>query len=108
MRWLLFLPLLVILAVFALSNMQEVQLRMWPFDIAWAAPLGVAVLVLSGLGFLIGAVLVWASGMPARRRARRVQDAARLVEAELAVLKAQETELRRQGTPMRIALPQNA
>jgi uncharacterized integral membrane protein len=111
MRWLLFLPLLIILAVFALSNMQEVQLRMWPFDLAWAAPLGVAVLVLSGFGFLVGAVLVWAVSLPARRHARQVEQAARLVEAELATLKAKELRRRQEGeapAPMRITLPHQA
>jgi uncharacterized integral membrane protein len=107
MRWLLFLPLLILLALFALSNMQEVQLRLWPFDLAWAAPLGVAVLMLSGIGFLVGAVLAWAAGLPGRRRARDMAAAAKLVEAELAVLKAQEARARHEGapSPMTLTLP---
>ncbi|NKC32322.1 lipopolysaccharide assembly protein LapA domain-containing protein [Falsiroseomonas selenitidurans] len=110
MRWLLFLPLLILLAVFALSNMQEVQFRLWPFDLAWAAPLGVAALILSGFGFVIGALIAWAAGLPARRRARRVEEAARLVESELAVLKAREAALRDAPgpAPMRISLRSGA
>ena len=44
LRWVLFVPLLVILALFALSNTQDVEIRLWPFDLAWVSPLGVAVL----------------------------------------------------------------
>ena len=105
MRWLLFLPLLILLAVFALSNMQEVQLRMWPLDIGWAAPLGVAVLVLAGLGFLVGALLVWASGLATLRRARRMEEAAKLLEPELTTLKMREQQMRHGSGPMRISLP---
>jgi len=95
MRWLLFLPLLILLAVFALSNPQEVEVRLWPFDLAWISPLGIAVLVLSAFAFLLGAGIAWASALPARRRAARIEEAARLLEGELAGYKAREEQARR-------------
>jgi len=95
MRWVLFVPLLVVLALFALSNPQEVEIRLWPFDLAWAAPLGVAVLVLSAIAFLIGAGIAWAAALPIRRRAARVEQAAKLLEAELAAHRAREEQARR-------------
>ncbi len=97
MRWVLFLPLLILLAVFALSNMQEVELRLWPFDVAWVSPLGIATLLMAGFGFLMGAALVWSAGFAARRRARQVQDAASLLEAELAGYKAREDAAKREA-----------
>jgi uncharacterized integral membrane protein len=84
MRWILLLPLLVLLVLFGLSNKQEVALRLWPFDLAWAVPLSVAVLLFAGLAFLFGALTAWAASLPHRRRARRMEEAARLLEAELA------------------------
>lgn len=90
MRWLLFLPLLALLSLFALSNMAEVSLRLWPLDLVWAAPLGIAVLVLCALSFLIGAFVAWWAGLAARRRAAQVDAAARLLEAELADYRARE------------------
>ena len=105
MRWILFLPLLILLALFALSNMQEVELRLWPFDIGWAAPLGLAVLFLSALGFLLGASLAWAAGLPARRRARQMQQAASLLEAELAGYKAREEQAKRDADLGRLPAP---
>lgn len=105
MRWILFLPLLILLALFTLSNTQEVELRLWPFDIGWASPLGLAVLILAAIGFLLGASLAWAAGLPARRRAREVQNAARLLEAELAGYKAREEQARRDADLGRLPAP---
>ena len=84
MRWILLLPLLVLLVLFGLSNRQEVLLRLWPFDLGWAVPLSVAVLLIGALAFLLGAGIAWAAGLPYRRRARRLEEAARLMDAELA------------------------
>lgn len=95
MRWVLFVPLLVILALFALSNPQDVELRLWPFDLAWVAPLGVAVLILAAIAFLVGAGIAWAAALPARRRAARIEQAAKLLEAELAAHRAQAEQARR-------------
>mgnify|MGYP001810934401 CR=1 FL=1 len=38
MRWLLFVPLVLVLALFAHSNPQDIELRLWPFDVVWVAP----------------------------------------------------------------------
>lgn len=108
MRWLLFLPLLALLALFALSNPEQVAIRLWPFDIAWVSPLGVAVLILCALAFLLGAILTWTAGLPARRRAARMEEAARLLEGELAGYKAREAQARHEadlGRTSAIALP---
>ncbi len=84
MRWILLLPLLILLVLFGLSNREEVALHLWPFDLAWVAPLSVAVLVIGAVFFLLGAGIAWAAGLPQRRRARRIEEAARVMEAELA------------------------
>jgi uncharacterized integral membrane protein len=109
MRWLLFLPLLVLLAIFALSNPQDVELRLWPFDLAWVSPLGIAVLILCAAAFLLGAGIAWAAGLAARRRAAKVEEAARLLEGELATYKAREEQARRDAdlgrAPSAAALP---
>ena len=81
---LLLLPLLVLLVLFGLSNRQEVALELWPFDLAWVVPLSVAMLVLAALAFLFGAAVTWAGALAWRRRAKRVEEAARVLEAELA------------------------
>jgi uncharacterized integral membrane protein len=95
MRWILFVPLLVVVALFALSNPQDVEFRLWPFDVFIPAPLGVATLLIGAVGFVIGASIAWGAALPARRRAVRYEQAARLLEAEIASLKAKEETARR-------------
>jgi uncharacterized integral membrane protein len=104
MRWLLFLPLLLLLSLFALSNTQEVELRLWPFDLAWAAPLGIAVLILAAASFLVGALLAWSAGLAGRRRARQMESAAKLLEAELSGHRARETEMAKAAALGRVPL----
>jgi uncharacterized integral membrane protein len=81
---LLLLPLLLVLVLFGLSNRQEVGLELWPFDLAWMVPLSTAMLVLAALAFLFGAIVGSAGTFAWRRRAKRLQEAARVLEAELA------------------------
>lgn len=90
MRWLLFLPLAVLVVLFALSNRDVVELRLWPFDIAWAAPLALAVLLPAGIAFLLGAAIVWFSDLPARRRGWSAQRRAAALQREIERLHALE------------------
>ncbi len=80
----LLLPLLVLLVLFGLSNRQEVALELWPFDLAWVVPLSTAMLALAALAFLFGAAVTWGGALAWRSRAKRLQEAARVLEAELA------------------------
>ncbi|WP_198372752.1 LapA family protein [Roseomonas rosulenta] len=90
MRWLVFLPLAVVVVLFALSNRDAVEMRLWPFDVAWVAPLAVAVLVPAALAFLFGACIVWLSDLPARKRGWSAQRRAAALQRELDRLHALE------------------
>jgi|GEM_PF-2822874 len=70
MRWLFFLPLAGVVALFTLSNREPVSLQLWPFEPALQLPLGIAMLLAAAGGFLLGALIVWLSGLPARSRSR--------------------------------------
>jgi len=83
MRWLVFLPLAILVVLFALSNQTVVEVRLWPFDVAWAAPLALAVLLPAGLAFLLGAGIVWLSDLPARRRGWSAQRRAAALQREI-------------------------
>ncbi len=96
LRLLLLLPLIAILVIFALSNRAPAQVLFWPFDLAWEAPMALIVLVASALSFLLGAVVAWGAALPARRRARALEKAGRLLETELDRLKV-EVAARREG-----------
>jgi uncharacterized integral membrane protein len=85
LRALLLAPFLLVLIAFALSNPQPVTLALWPTDVTLEAPLSIATLVMAGVFFLLGAVIVWLPALGHRRRARRAERRARALEAELAV-----------------------
>jgi len=93
--------LLLVLVLFAISNTMPVVLQLWPFDLSWEVPLAGAVLGAAALAFLLGALLTWGGALHYRRRARRMQRAAQLLEAELAELRAQQDA----GNPVPPAAP---
>jgi uncharacterized integral membrane protein len=88
MRTVIAVPFLALLVSFALTNRQTVQIGLWPTDYVQEVHLSVAILVAMALAFLAGALLLWMSALAARRRARRAEHTARLLEAQVAELKA--------------------
>jgi lipopolysaccharide assembly protein A len=87
MRLIIAIPLLIILVVFALSNTEPVRLGFWPTGLALDVPLSVAVLVGMAVAFLLGALIVWVGELGQRRRARRAEHVARLLEEQVRELK---------------------
>jgi putative membrane protein len=81
---------ILILAIFALSNRQDVTLGFWPTDYTTQVPLAVAILVGMALAFLLGAAIVWIDKLGLGSRARRAEASVRRLQAQLA-----ETEARR-------------
>jgi uncharacterized integral membrane protein len=84
LRAILLAPFLLLLIAFALSNPQPVSLSLWPTDVTLEAPLSIATLVIAGVFFLLGAVIVWLPALGHRRRARLAEKRARGLAAELA------------------------
>ena len=83
MRMLLFIPLAALVVLFALSNRQPVELRLWPFDVTWTAPVSLAVLLPAAVAFLLGALIVWLADLPARRRGWSAQRRAAALQSEI-------------------------
>jgi lipopolysaccharide assembly protein A len=88
MRWLLLLPALLVLILFALSNQDPVTLRLWPLEGSVEALQSVAIMVIAAAAFLCGALVAWFASLPDRARADRVARSAAVMEAELAELRA--------------------
>ncbi len=82
-RIILLLPFLLLLIAFAVSNPQPVTLALWPTDLSLEAPLSIATLVIAGVFFLLGALVVWIPSLAARARARRAERRVTKLEAEL-------------------------
>ena len=66
-------PLAVIVVIFALTNRQVTEVRLWPFGIELAAPLFLLVLLCALAGFLIGAAVMWFASGRSRRRHREAR-----------------------------------
>lgn len=100
LRFLIAAPFLLLLVLFALSNPQPVEFKLWPTDYALWFPLSLAVLIAMGVAFVLGALLLWMSALGARRRAWRAEYQARLLEAQVKDLKA---KLAAPATGVRVA-----
>jgi lipopolysaccharide assembly protein A len=88
LRLIIALPLLLLLVLFALSNVEPVSIGIWPTDFALQVPLSVSILVAAGIAFLLGGLLVWINELGQRRRARRAEENVRVLEEQLEELKA--------------------
>ena len=111
MRILITIPCLLLLTAFALSNQGLVRLGLWPTDIQLEVPLSVAVLVGSGIFFVLGAMMTWGGSFTLRARARRSEAAVRRLEAQLEVLRgpgrAVDAGLVRGGAALPVMLPRS-
>ena len=87
LRAVIFAPLLFLLVLFALSNPQAVHLGLWPTDVVVDLPLSIAILLSMAVAFVVGALLLWLSAVAARLRARRAENAVKMLEAQVAELK---------------------
>ncbi|MES2711808.1 MAG: LapA family protein [Pseudomonadota bacterium] len=97
LRWLLIGPFVLVVVLFALSNTSPVALRLWPFDLAWQVSLSLAVLIIAGVFFLLGALIAWFGSMPARARARDLRGQVQVQEAEITRLRAELEAMRPPG-----------
>jgi lipopolysaccharide assembly protein A len=90
MRFLIAFPLLLLVVLFALSNTQNVHIGLWPLpaDFAVNAPISIIVLAGMAIAFMLGALELWFTAIGARRRARRAEHQAKLLEAQVQELKA--------------------
>ncbi len=89
LRSVLAVPVLLVVVLFALSNREPAVFRLWPTDVVVELPLSLAVLGAMAVAFVCGALVLWLSVLTAKRRARRAEHAVRLLEAQVAELKAQ-------------------
>lgn len=88
LRLIIAAPFLLVVVLFALSNRQPTTFTLWPTDYALTVPLSISVLIAMAAAFVVGALVTWVSAVGARMRARRAEHTARLLEAQVAELKA--------------------
>ncbi len=88
LNWLITLPIVVILAVFAVNNRARVDFDLWPAGLTVGVPLYLTVLGAIFVGFLAGGTVVWISSAPLRRTVRRQRRQVSELEREVKKLQA--------------------
>jgi uncharacterized membrane protein YciS (DUF1049 family) len=78
LKLVLTLALMLLVVLFVVSNREVVMLRLWPLPGTFDQELGLVGVALAGIGFVLGALVVWLSLLPKRMRAssdRRIVEA---------------------------------
>jgi uncharacterized integral membrane protein len=83
-------PIAIVAAAFAVSNLERVAYELWPLPYVLEAPMFLGVFGGIVLGFLGGAVAMWNGGRRWRRLARTRDDELRRANREIAALKEQD------------------
>lgn len=79
-----FVPLAVVVGVFAVENRAPLSLEIWPLPGVHQMWASVWILGLLAVGMIIGMAIGWMAGTGARRRARRAERLNRTLEKQLA------------------------
>ena len=69
--WIITVPIILLIVLFALSNRETVTLALWPLPFVLDLPVYLAVLVPAAVGFVIGGSVAWASAARARKEVKR-------------------------------------
>lgn len=79
-----FVPLAVVVGIFAVENRAQLALEIWPLPGVHQMWASVWILGLLAIGTVIGMFIGWLAGTGARRRARRAERLNRTLERQLA------------------------
>lgn len=85
--WLLAIPLLAVIAAFAVTNRGPVSLELWPLPFVATVPAFLVILVAVSVGLAIGATVMWLSTGIQRRELRRRGRRIDALESELHTLR---------------------
>ena len=126
LSWLIMIPALVVVVVFALNNKQPMALDLWPLSLLIEMPVYLALLLALGAGALIGGTAAWLGqgrvraklrdqayeGEVARRELAQEREKMTGLQAELDKLSAQQATTDASGQAIVPAVvdskPQNA
>lgn len=95
----IFVPLAILVGVFAVENSTTVSVHVWPFGGALDAWVSVWILGLLATGLVIGILIGWLAGMGWRRRARRAERQVRTYERQMAEREEAETRAAERAEP---------
>jgi uncharacterized integral membrane protein len=85
--WIVSIPVIIVVALFAVNNRQNVALNLWPLPWDVGAPLFLLTLGAILFGFLFGCLVMWLTGGKHRRRLREARRDLDATRSELHVVK---------------------
>lgn len=88
LRWLITLPLAIVLVVFAVNNRAFAEVDLWPLGLLVSWPLFIYVFLGVGAGLLMGWLFAWVSAGPARKLARERRARLRELEHKVETMQA--------------------
>lgn len=88
-----FVPLALIIGIFAVENRVLLALEIWPLSGIQKMWASVWILGLLAIGIIIGLVIGWLAGGSARRRARRAERLTRTLERQLSERETESTNV---------------
>jgi len=96
--WIVTLPIIALVTIFAVMNRQEVALNLWPLPWDITTPLFLLTLGLILFGFLLGVLVMWFTGARQRRHLRHTKRDLDDARMELHTLRRQPPQQRSTGT----------
>ena len=103
--WLIAVPLLVAVPLFAISNLNPVELTIWPLPFVVQVPVFVVALAGLAVGFFAGGIVAWFSAGRARARARSAERAVRTRDIEIEELRRKVQEAERANAALQAEVP---
>lgn len=88
LSWIVTAPIIVLVILFAVSNLDPVTLRLRPFPLDMTIPIWALTLIVLFVGFVLGAIVTWIGDRKRRRDARLLSRRVAELEQTIAELRA--------------------
>jgi lipopolysaccharide assembly protein A len=102
-----FVPLAVVVGIFAVENRAPLSLEIWPLPGVHQMWASVWILGLLAIGVVVGMVIGWMAGTGARRRARRAERTNRMLERQIADRESQAPTTPAEASSGALPAPEN-
>ena len=106
LRWVITLPLAIVLVVFAVNNRETFEVDLWPLGLVVAWPMFIYVFVGVMVGLLLGGLFAWMSAGTTRRIARERKARIRELESRVRTMQGRLEETSATPTARPPALPE--
>jgi uncharacterized integral membrane protein len=84
LSWIVAAPIVILVVLFAVSNLDPITLRLRPFPFEWSPPIWLFTLIQLFIGFLLGAIVTWIGDRHRRRETRLLNKRVAELEQSLA------------------------